>query len=84
MVASRGRCSRLPFLLEAKLGLSVQVSRASGGTRKTREKAGKGADRNSHTCGNEMRCWLVPMVGNEVIEPIKARLIKEQTDYALF
>ena len=84
MVASRGRCTRLPFLLEAKLGLSVQVSRASGGARKTREKAGKAAGRKSYTCGNEMRIRLVPMRENEVIEPIKARLIKEQTDYALF
>ncbi|WP_152567023.1 hypothetical protein [Porphyromonas sp. COT-108 OH1349] len=40
-----GECnrSRLPLLLVAKLGLRVQLSRASGGARKTREKAGKGA-----------------------------------------
>ena len=49
------------------------------GRKSSSMKKGKGL-----TCGNEMRSRLVPMVGNEVIEPIKARLIKKQTDYALF
>ena len=58
--------------------------------RRSKENEGKGRKSSSlkkgkgFTCGNEMRSRLVPMVGNEVIEPIKARLIKEQTDYALF
>lgn len=52
---------------------------ARKGRKSSSLKKGKGL-----TCGNEMRSRLVPMGENKVIEPIKARLIKEQTDYALF